>query len=349
MPGQPSPNAKANNARFVTLDALRGLAALLVVCRHYGYFANSYIPRFSYLAVDLFFVLSGFVLAYTYDPRFLAGLSPGEFIRGRIKRLYSLYFLGLAVGVTIVFLIPSQSSPQEILTRSLLNIFGLPTLPGLESGALFALNGAFWSLFFEFWVANLLFAFCWPVLRGKLLWAVIVFCGLGLLISERVNYTLDVGSSWATFGWGFLRVGFSFLVGVVIARSVKRRARVFRVPSWVCLALLTLIIVMPLAGRLAHIFELLAVFVLFPLLIYVGAGAVERKPWVGRALGEASYAIYAIHFPIVALIGARLGSWQPAHSFLAELSVVGLLAAIGWLAQAWLEPPVRRLFDKAIS
>lgn len=67
--------------RYVTLDALRGVAALLVVWYHYNLNIGGLGLRFGYLAVDLFFILSGFVLAKSYDPRFQAGRTSLGFSR----------------------------------------------------------------------------------------------------------------------------------------------------------------------------------------------------------------------------------------------------------------------------
>ena len=76
-----------NNRRsFVTLDGLRGIAALAVVTRHAPYFRNPFFE--SYLAVDFFFVLSGFVLAHAYGQRLRGNLSILDFVKIRIVRLY---------------------------------------------------------------------------------------------------------------------------------------------------------------------------------------------------------------------------------------------------------------------
>ena len=87
--------------RYITLDAMRGIAALFVVARHFSGLRGAADPQFSFLAVDLFFLLSGFVLSFSYDERIAAGMSPAAFLMKRIIRLYPLYFLGIALGIAI--------------------------------------------------------------------------------------------------------------------------------------------------------------------------------------------------------------------------------------------------------
>src|SRR5258708_15022901 len=87
--------------RYITLDAMRGIAALFVVARHFSGLHGAADPQFSFLAVDLFFLLSGFVLSFSYDQRFAAGMPPATFLVKRIIRLYPLYLLGMALGIAL--------------------------------------------------------------------------------------------------------------------------------------------------------------------------------------------------------------------------------------------------------
>src|SRR5215469_9945636 len=115
---------------FYTIDGLRGIAALLVVCRHivplHGNRLN--FPS-SYLAVELFFLFSGFVIAHAYDKRFDAGMSFWEFVKARIIRLYPLYFLGLMIAVLTVPLAISMGIKTWPLDPRILvpNFLMLPT------------------------------------------------------------------------------------------------------------------------------------------------------------------------------------------------------------------------------
>lgn len=85
--------------KYQTLDGIRGIAALMIVLHHTGYYFSGLPFARSYLAVDLFFVLSGFVIAEAYSTRLKDGLSCFEFMRIRIIRLYPLYLLGTLLGI----------------------------------------------------------------------------------------------------------------------------------------------------------------------------------------------------------------------------------------------------------
>src|SRR5580698_5736841 len=91
--------------KYHTLDGIRGAAALMVLMRHAGFYFGGlglYLSKGeSYLAVDLFFVLSGFVISEAYDGRLVEGLSPLEFMKIRVIRLYPLYLLGLLIGTVV--------------------------------------------------------------------------------------------------------------------------------------------------------------------------------------------------------------------------------------------------------
>jgi len=149
-------------SRFGTLDGLRGVAAIVVVLFHAIF--GAWVPRFGYLAVDLFFILSGFVLSHAYDKRFVAGMSVAEFLSLRVVRLYPLYLLGLVLGLCVVRINPSimDAPAAGVLLNFVLNLFDLPgmEIPGTLYRELFPLNVPLWSLFFEFWVANLIFGIC---------------------------------------------------------------------------------------------------------------------------------------------------------------------------------------------
>lgn len=87
---------------FHALGALRGVAAIGVVIFHFQHFFPPDSVPGGYLAVDLFFIMSGVVLSHAYEPRFQNGMGAREFMRARLIRLYPLYFLGFIAGTTAV-------------------------------------------------------------------------------------------------------------------------------------------------------------------------------------------------------------------------------------------------------
>ena len=125
---------------FAALDGVRGIAALAVMMFHIAWWPHFGRPFPSaYLAVDLFFALSGFVVAHAYSPRLSQGMSPWGFLRLRVVRLWPLYALGLAVGVAAVIgfrLAHDQAVGAPSLAKHL--GFHLLFLPLLIGGAMTA-------------------------------------------------------------------------------------------------------------------------------------------------------------------------------------------------------------------
>ena len=227
---------KKATRRFLTLDALRGVGAIAVMGGHAGIILNAYMPPFMYLAVDMFFVLSGFVLAHAYDGKFADGMSVPSFLRARIARLYPVYLIGLVLGlVSVAFANIHALSPGRALLSFFFGIFALPSPPMGALGALFPLNGPFWSLFFEFWVANLIFALFWRQLQGRLLWAMILGSASVLAFSwaafRHPGFRMDLASvsRWHRAGvlFVFCRRG---AVAIACAANAAARRSVLGLP-----------------------------------------------------------------------------------------------------------------------
>ena len=340
--------ASPKKARFLTLDALRGVGAIAVMAGHAGIVLNAYMPPFMYLAVDMFFVLSGFVLAHAYDGKFAGGLSVGAFLKARIARLYPIYLIGLGLGlVGVAFSNTHALSPARALLSFFFGIFALPSPPLEPLGVLFPLNGPFWSLFFEFWVANLAFAIFWRQLHGWLLLAVILMSASALAFLGLRFGGLDFGWTWHQFPGGLVRVCYSFFAGVALLRFHARQTGLpavpSSIPSWACLVIFASVMLLPLQGVLKGLYEVFVVLLVFPSLIYFGAGAVERRPQIGQALGDASYAIYAIHRPLLAILLWPLGMmWTlekhppPVRSYLIEAALISVIGVMAWCINRWL-------------
>ncbi|MHC2733083.1 hypothetical protein ACVIEO_006660 [Rhizobium leguminosarum] len=107
----------ADRNRYYTLDAMRGFAAICVVATH---FRESYAPS-AYLAVDFFFVLSGFIIAEIYGKRLSRGLLFQSFMAARIKRLYPLYLIGILVGLIQIILLTSWG----LRNQSVIDLLGV--------------------------------------------------------------------------------------------------------------------------------------------------------------------------------------------------------------------------------
>lgn len=149
------------------LDGLRGVAALLVVWYHvhegFAFAGGGMITGINhgYLAVDFFFMLSGFVISYAYDDRWTKGLSLKDFFKRRIIRLHPMVIIGAIIGA-ITFML--QGSVQwdgthiatlAVMLAMICAMFIIPATSGCcyevrGNGEMFPLNGPSWSLFFEY-------------------------------------------------------------------------------------------------------------------------------------------------------------------------------------------------------
>lgn len=200
---------------FHTLDALRGIAAIGVVIFHMQLAFNPLGVPGGYLAVDLFFMMSGVVLSHAYEPRFRAGMGVVDFMRARLIRLYPLYLLGtlLGIAVTVASLHGrnsqgwGQAALLQAAVRALLFVPNFSTTPVNQ---LFPLNIPCWSLFLEL-VVNLLFVAAWPLLTFRRLIAVCIVSAGIVLVAVVHTGSIDQGSVAASLPVGIARTLFSTL------------------------------------------------------------------------------------------------------------------------------------------
>ena len=185
------------------LDGLRGVAALTVVCFHlFEAYATSHLDQrinHGYLAVDFFFILSGFVIGYAYDDRWTK-MTVWEFLKRRVIRLHPMVVIGTLIGAVMFYFQGcsvwdvSRVSVGALLLATLMNALLIPATPGAEIrgvGEMFPLNGPSWSLFFEY-IGNLLYAFFIRLLPTRALAALVLLaaCGLaGFAVWGPVSYT----------------------------------------------------------------------------------------------------------------------------------------------------------------
>jgi peptidoglycan/LPS O-acetylase OafA/YrhL len=310
---------------FSALDGMRGVAALIVVERHRPEMFFGTPAHGGHLSVDLFFILSGFVIAHAYGQRLRDGLGLGRFMLARVIRLYPLYLLATLFGAALFaaqLLVAPEGGTRswDRLAVSLgLGLMFLPTPAGLsfDDSAVFPINGPAWSLFFELAV-NLVFALlilrlALPVLLGLIGAGAVLFAGFALAAG-----TADIGYNAPTFLGGFPRVTFGFFMGVMLFRIWQARPDVTLPPwlTWGLLALVALMMLWPLpasgSGPSRVAFEMAVCLVVFPLVVLAGA-CTQPGPRGARlcaVLGASSYGVYVFHMPasrFVAGAAERLG------------------------------------------
>lgn len=345
--------------RFLLLDAIRGIAALLIVIRHTVAFWNGVPFQESYLAVDLFFCLSGFVLAHSYEERITrSGLGAARFMAIRLVRLYPLYILGSAIAfASYGALIAAGRAPANLAQLSFTGVFSLLMLPSPQAlpsprwwGPLYPLNNPAWSLLFEL-LANVVFAL---ILRHRL-HALRIYVGILLLsawglvlVSLVCPSALDAGTHWRTLWMALPRVGWSFFAGVLVhhffvTAPASCSTRVAAFP--IILIVLCLTSVPSPSWRWAY--DLVAVMLVFPICVYWAARC--RVPaWsatICTTLGATSYAVYMLHEPfgrvVQRLFGAIGFSVEAAAPWSGLLFTI-LLVALCCLIDRHFDIPIRR-------
>ncbi len=305
-----------DSRRFATLDALRGVAAILVMVFHAGRASPVEVPG-GYLAVDLFFGLSGFVIALAYEQRLREGLGLARFTCNRLMRIYPMYLAGLLLGSTLY---GWSLSPFFLL-------------PDPTSTKLLPANVPMWSLLTELLV-NVTFALLAIRTGWRGLIGILALSGIALACGIAWEGDANAGAFWIDAGMGLLRTVFSFTLGVALCRlyrHVKPRRRETWLAGLLPLALAALLMFAP-SDRAW--WDILCIFVLLPVLLWLGTLCELPKEKLGQVLGDISFPLYCLHGPIILILlprGSEGELW---------LSFAGLLAA-AWAMDRWVDRPLR--------
>lgn len=335
---------------FRTIEGMRGAGAALIVIRHVPLmFGGLRVPE-SFLAVDLFYLVSGFVVAHAYETRLQGGGFLKRFFVTRVIRLYPLYLLGLAVGflpATIATVTDPAGwwNPARLAEAAATGLFMIPFFPGLGANGS-SLDGPTWTLLPEL-IANLAYAAAIRFLNTVALLLIIVVCGAGVIFAALHFDSLDVGYN-TTDQWAALaRVGFSFFAGVLLFRwSGKTEHRSWPL-AWACVAATAGLLAYRPSDDFNAVYEIGAVLVGFPLLTIV-ASRYEPGPGVGRIfsfIGLMSYAVYILHQPIgvLARLAAKAAHWTPTPSIglLTGPAFLAFLVILAWQLDKRYDAPVR--------
>ena len=231
----PSAAYSDSKKHLLILDALRGIAALMVLMMHTFevYCEGDYhkmLVNHGYLAVDFFFMLSGYVMSHAYDDRWDT-MSVMDFAKRRLIRLQPLIVLGMTIGALLFFfqessLFPkvAETSVSQVVLLMLIGYTLLPVPPSMDIrgwAEMHPLNGAAWSLFFEY-IANVLHVL---VLRKLSNWALfaLVLLAAGALFNVAVyGKAGDLIGGWSTepeqLKVGFTRLLFPYMAGMLLRR-----------------------------------------------------------------------------------------------------------------------------------
>jgi peptidoglycan/LPS O-acetylase OafA/YrhL len=359
---------------YPILDGLRGVASVLVIMFHVletftG--GNKFIQiiNHGYLAVDFFFLLSGFVVAYAYDDRW-GKMTQWDFYKRRLVRLQPMVIMGSLIGAALFYFQVSPAFPNiantpvwELLLVMVIGATLIPVPMSMDIRGwqeMHPLNGPAWSLFFEY-IANILYAvivrrFSKPVLS--------IFVTLAAFM--LIQYLVTSKNGDLIGGWslnseqlyiGFTRVLFPFFGGVLLCRIGKLIH--IKNAFWWSSLLIIIMLSIPRIGDEHHvwmngIYESVCLIIVFPLIVSIGAGGElhnARSEKICNFLGEISYPLYITHYPLIYLFTAWVVNNKVPlgiNGLLMGLLLVITSLVIAYLSLRFYDKPVREWLRKKV-
>jgi peptidoglycan/LPS O-acetylase OafA/YrhL len=345
------------NHRFHVLDGMRGIAAIIVMLFHfYNRFSYPFLKN-AYIAVDFFFILSGFVVYHAYGCKLTTEAGIRKYLANRIGRLFPMVAIGLFLGLFPLIELTRSGhadySNRNLIVSVVCNLFMLPYMNarikdfGGNSqaiGQIFPADDPLWSIFAEMFASivfiglirtsrSFLAKFC--LISLTVLW---IYAYYTAHLAGSKGFDADVGWNTSTF-WGiFPRVCYGFACGIWIYRtraykiafevtSIQRKRIAHPI---VIYSLLVALLVFPV--RAEGLYGLLAISTLAPLL--VAAGAQSNLPLssplsgVSRTLGWISYPLYCLHRPILGLITVLDDRTSILHEYHCSTQIAAIFATV---------------------
>ena len=367
---------------YALLDALRGATALMVVWYHFfegfAFAEGTAITTFNHghLGVDLFFMLSGFVISYAYDDRWQSShnrLTLKEFFKRRLIRLHPMLIMGAVIGL-ITFLLQGgvkwdgTATPISwSLVALVLTMLFIPAYPGAPydlrgNGEMYSLNGPSWSLFFEY-IGNILYALIIRRLSTCVLAILTAILGVAwcwFATTDVSGYDM-IGIGWTldtvNFWGGMLRMMFPFSLGMLMARNFKpvKIKGIFWI-AWAVLFALFSVPAFEKCGSLSinGLYEFACILLVFPAIVWFTASG-ETTGKVSSAfcklLGDISYPLYIVHYPIMYLFYAWLIKnklYTLGETWLVVVGVCVLNVLLAYAALKLYDEPVRKWLTKRL-
>lgn len=337
--------ALSSKPRFEILDGLRGVAAMIVVAFHlfetYSSGPSEQILNHGYLAVDFFFVLSGFVIGYAYDDRW-GRMTTWGFFKRRLIRLQPMVILGTLIGAFWFYFsaapgfeLVMQTPWWKLLVIMILGCIMFPTPPSMDIRGwkeINSLNGAQWSLLWEY-IANILYAL---VVRRFNMIALSVMVILSAFLTIDLSLDVDVFgllevrkyAKYTVIGGfgltpdqiyiGVCRLLYPFFGGLLLYRLSKWRINLRRGGMLWCSLAVAATLVVPHIGGETHawlngLYCALVILIVYPAIVAAGAGSElkgKKTTAVCKFLGMISYPLYITHYPMIYV----QMSWAAQHA-----------------------------------
>jgi len=357
---------------YPILDGLRGVAAVMVVMMHlfeaHATSSLDMIINHGYLAVDFFFLLSGFVIGYAYDDRWNK-MTVGDFFKRRLIRLQPMVIIGMIIGAATFYLQSSGLWPAisttpiwNVLLIFLIGCTMIPVPPSMDIRGwqeMYPLNGPAWSLFFEY-VVNIFYGLIVRRFPRWLLTVLVVLSAIFLLHLVFSSTQGDLIGGWSLASnqlhIGFARVMYPFFAGLLLFR-ISRLAKISNAFVW-CSLIIVAVFAMPRIGGSEHrwmnaLYESFSVIVIFPFVIFLGAsGEIKNAMQVKlcKFLGDISYPLYITHYPLIYWYTAWVHDTRPLAlaGFLVGLLVIISAITIAYAALKLYDQPVRKWLQRKI-
>lgn len=359
---------------YPILDGLRGVAALMVVAFHiFEAHATSHLDQIinhGYLAVDFFFLLSGFVIGYAYDDRWDT-MTIGYFFKRRLIRLQPMVIMGMIIGALLFYFQDSSAlwptihevPVWKMLLVMLVGFTLIPVPPSLDIRGwveMHPLNGPGWSLFYEY-IANIMYALFVRKFSKTALSILVFLAGCALIHLAVTSPKGDIVGGWSLepeqIHIGFARMMYPFFAGLLLFRTGKL-IHVKNAFFWSSL-LVIIVLAMPRIGGnenlwLNGLYESGVVILFFPLIIFLASSGEITNKFSSRLckfFGDISYPIYITHYPIIYIYTAWAVDGKIPMSKAFPISILTFLSCIA-LAHACLklyDVPVRQWINKKIS
>ncbi len=368
---------------YAILDGLRGAAALMVVWYHvfegFAFAGGTAIETFNHghLGVDFFFMLSGFVISYAYDDRWKTShsnpLTIGSFFKRRLIRLHPMLVMGAIIGF-ITFMLQggvkwdgSETPFSWVMLALVLTMLFIPAYPGASydvrgNAEMFPLNGPSWSLFFEY-IGNILYALFIRRFSTKLLTIWVTIMGLlwGWFCITNVSGYDMIGVGWSMesvcFWGGLLRMLFPLSLGMLLARKFKPVK--VRGIFWIAIAILFALFSVPYIATPADCgisinsaYEFLCILVVFPAIVWLGASGTTTdvaSSKICKFLGDLSYPLYIVHYPVMYLFYAWLIDsklYTLGETWHVVVMVFAINITLAYICLKCYDEPVRRWLSK---
>ena len=311
------------------------------------------------------------------------GLTIGSFFKRRLIRLQPMVMMGALIGL-ITYLIQggvrwdgTQMPIHWTMIAFLLAMFLIPAYPGAPydvrgNGEMYPLNGPSWSLFFEY-IGNILYALFIRKLSDKKLAALVGITGalwIGFVVFDVSGYDM-IGIGWTldavNFFGGLLRMMFPFTLGMLLSRNFNDNSQRSTVNSicpcfksfveknifWISIVVMFVLFSMPYISKTGDIsvngiYELACIVFVFPLIVWFGAAGNITSRFstkVCKFLGDISYPLYIVHYPVMYLFYSWLLDnklYTLGETWQVVLLVMATNIALAYACLKLYDEPIRR-------